>query len=403
MLFSDGYVNVKVASSGPFGSEGSAMGIRSDWPELVGIINKTLATFTDEEKSVIWSRWLPIHYEHGLKRSDILMWVLGVAGGAGVILMLLLRWNQKLLREIAGRKEVENQLRESELKFRSLSQAAFEGIVIAKDGYILEVNEPLARMFGYLPGEMIGKLSTDFVASEDWEKVFNKIKDGTEGTYEIVCVKKDGSVFTAEIHARMFQYQNQQARVSAIRDISARKQAEEEKERFIAELKRLATTDDLTGIRNRKAFFQRLEEEVDRCKRYGHNLSLAMMDLDRFKAINDRYGHPAGDIVLRVFATRISANIRRNDIFGRVGGEEFAVLLPETSLQSAAAMVEKLCRMIEVSDITLPDGQRVDVTVSAGVSSSEGTDVAIDQIIKMADQRLYLAKNRGRNRVVSIE
>ncbi|MEZ4483128.1 MAG: diguanylate cyclase [Syntrophotaleaceae bacterium] len=403
LIQNQGYANVKVASPTPFGSHDNAMGIRSDWPELAGIINKTLATFTPEEKAAIWNRWFSVRYEHGLGNNDVLKWSLLAAGSVGVFLLVVLLWNKRLLGEINMRKTVEARLRESEMKFKSLSEAAFEGIVIAKEGVILEVNESYARMFGYPLAEMIGKKSICFVAPEDRENVHDKIMRGVEGVYEVVCQKKDGSVFPAEIHARMFDYQGQRVRVTAIRDISVRKQAEKEQERFVAELEKLATTDGLTGILNRKAFFRRLEEEVERCKRYGHNLSLAMLDLDRFKTINDQYGHPAGDTVLQTFAARISANIRNNDIFGRIGGEEFAILLPETTLKSATIMIEKLRQMTEVSDITLSDGQRLDITVSAGVATSEDADLDIDQIVKGADRRLYLAKNRGRNCVVSMD
>ncbi|APG28048.1 hypothetical protein A7E78_09490 [Syntrophotalea acetylenivorans] len=401
LIQNKGYANIKVASPSPFGSHDNAMGIRNDWPELVGIINKTLATFTTEEKAAIWNRWLSVRYEHGLKKTDLLKWGLMAGTSVGMILLVVLLWNKKLVGEISVRKEVENRLRESEEKFKRLSQAAFEGILIAKDGFILEVNESLSRMFGYLPDEMVGKRSADFVAPENREKVVANIRNGSDGPYEIDCEKKDGTVFPAEIHARTFEYQGQQVRVAAVRDISSRKQAEQEQQRLLAEMAKLATTDSLTGIRNRKAFFQRLEEEIDRCKRYGHHLSLAMLDLDRFKAVNDRYGHPAGDVVLQTFSARISASIRSNDIFGRIGGEEFAILLPETSLKSAATLIEKLRQMIEVSDISLPDGQKVDITVSSGVSTSEGAGFDIDQIIKVADQRLYQAKNSGRNRVVA--
>lgn len=401
LIQNEGYANIKVASPGPFGSHDNAMGIRDDWPELAGIINKTLATFTSQEKADIWNRWLSIRYEHGLKKIDILKWSLMVGVSVGGILLVVLLWNKKLVGEITVRKEVEDRLRDSEEKFKSLSQAAFEGILIAKDGFILEVNESLSRIFGYTADEMVGKRSIDFVVPEDRERVGTKIMNGSEEPYEIGCEKKDGTVFPAEIHARTFEYQGQPVRVAAVRDISSRKQAEKEQQRLVAELAKLATTDGLTGILSRKAFFQRFEEEIDRCKRYGHHLSLAMLDLDRFKAINDRYGHPAGDVVLQTFAARVSANIRNNDIFGRIGGEEFAILLPETNLKSAAALIEKLRQMIEASDIALSDGQKVDITFSAGTTTSEDAGLDIDTMIKVADQRLYLAKNRGRNRVVA--
>lgn len=401
LIQQEGYTNVKVASPTPFGSHDNAMGMRDDWPELVGIINKTLAAFTPEQKATIWNRWLSVRYEHGLKKTDIVRWGLGAAFFVTAIILGVLLWNNRLIKEIGRRKQTEKRLRESELKFKMLTKAAFEGLVIAKEGLVLEVNEVMARMFGYCPTEMVGKEITEFVVSEEQKKVRQRTLAEDEGAYEVVCLRKDGSSFPAEVHARMFDFQDQRVRVWALRDISVRKQAEEERGRFIAELKKLATIDDLTGIYNRQAFFTRLDEEVERCERYGHNFCLAILDIDRFKKINDRYGHPGGDVVLKTFAAKISASIRTNDIFARIGGEEFALLLPEATLQSATMMLEKLRQAIEQADIALADGQRVRITFSCGVATSTEAGFNIAYLVKRADQRLYLAKSSGRNQVVS--
>ncbi len=173
-----------------------------------------------------------------------------------------------------------------------------------------------------------------------------------------------------------------------------------------AELDRLARTDALTGIANRRAFFDVLGVEFRRSKRYGRQLSVLMLDLDHFKDVNDRWGHPFGDHVLRQMTEVISANVRESDILGRYGGEEFALALPETPESSAIEVGEKLRAAVEAhtfrtDDVPTPGEPPVRLTISIGVATlpvEEDQDEV--ELIGRADQALYEAKRTGRNRVV---
>ena len=173
-----------------------------------------------------------------------------------------------------------------------------------------------------------------------------------------------------------------------------------------AELDRLARTDALTGIANRRAFFDVLGIEFRRSRRYARELSVLMLDLDHFKGVNDRWGHPFGDHVLRQTADVIAANVRESDLLGRYGGEEFALALPETGEQSALAVAEKLRAAIEAHEFrtptTPPAGEpAVRLTISIGVASLPIEDEQDEvELIGRADQALYEAKRTGRNRVV---
>jgi diguanylate cyclase (GGDEF)-like protein len=172
-----------------------------------------------------------------------------------------------------------------------------------------------------------------------------------------------------------------------------------------AELDRLARTDALTGIANRRALFDLLGVEFRRSRRYGRELSVLMVDLDHFKNVNDRWGHPFGDYVLREIAGLISHSVRESDIIGRYGGEEFAVILPETDTERAVVVGEKLRRAAETFEYrhegTPPAGEPpVRITISVGVASlpvEEDQDEI--ELIGRADQALYEAKRTGRNRV----
>jgi diguanylate cyclase (GGDEF)-like protein len=167
-----------------------------------------------------------------------------------------------------------------------------------------------------------------------------------------------------------------------------------------SDLVRAARFDSLTGLYNRGTFLEEFEREVSRCVRGAPAFSLAMFDLDRFKRLNDEFGHPFGDRVLKSFADVLRAGIRKHDTVGRYGGEEFALLMPNTGKETALRVAERLRRDLEARGITV-DGKRIDVTVSGGVSAfgEEGEDW--DALLIAADRALYEAKNAGRNRIVS--
>lgn len=167
-----------------------------------------------------------------------------------------------------------------------------------------------------------------------------------------------------------------------------------------ADLVRSARYDSLTGLYNRGTFLEEFDREVSRCVRGAPAFSLAMFDLDRFKRLNDEFGHPFGDRVLKAFAEVLRAGIRKHDTVGRYGGEEFALLMPNTGKDTALRVAERLRRDLEARGITV-DGRRIDVTVSGGVTTfgEEGEDW--DALLTAADRALYEAKNAGRNRIVS--
>jgi diguanylate cyclase (GGDEF)-like protein len=138
--------------------------------------------------------------------------------------------------------------------------------------------------------------------------------------------------------------------------------------------------------------------EVERATRHHKSLSVAFIDIDRFKPINDTYGHKSGDAVLRQIATLISDNVRASDLFGRYGGEEFMLILPETTPDEAAILAEKLRTLVMQEPLVIADGQRLQVTISAGISGEVGSQLQLDRLVDQADAAMYAAKSLGRNR-----
>ena len=169
-----------------------------------------------------------------------------------------------------------------------------------------------------------------------------------------------------------------------------------EKARLNSDLQRLAITDPLTGLFNRRGLYELGQREVERARRYSRPLSVIMLDIDHFKLVNDRYGHPAGDEVLRVLTDRMKKNVREIDILARYGGEEFVILLPEIDLADARPVAERLRQSIGDYPISTEQGD-ISITISVGVSQTGNAPYEVEALIARADTAMYIAKQQGRN------
>lgn len=160
----------------------------------------------------------------------------------------------------------------------------------------------------------------------------------------------------------------------------------------------LANRDDLTGLVNRRHFLVTAAAELRRARRYGHPVAVAFGDIDSFKRLNDAHGHDAGDVVLRTFASVLAESVRQSDLVCRYGGEEFALLFPESTVEQARILLERFRERVANLAIRLPDGVQVRVTLSIGLADASHREVEV--ALKRADLALYEAKRRGRNQVV---
>jgi diguanylate cyclase (GGDEF)-like protein len=179
--------------------------------------------------------------------------------------------------------------------------------------------------------------------------------------------------------------------MGVIQDITERKKLE-------CQLEQQANTDFLTGCASRRHFLENAGHEVLRIRRYGGELSMLALDLDNFKTVNDQYGHQSGDLVLKKLAEVCRGMLRDVDLVGRLGGEEFAILLPETGGQLAFEVARRLCQAVATAEVPLSVHNSIHFTTSIGVASLLESDVGIETILNRADQALYKAKHEGRNR-----
>jgi len=215
--------------------------------------------------------------------------------------------------------------------------------------------------------------------------------------FAITAILITGGMFWSEVALRRYQEQTRAQR-NAIEAESARLKAEIARRVSLeVDLRVLASTDALTGLINRRAFMDRFSHELLRSQRHGPAPTLLILDIDHFKKINDKHGHPAGDAVLAHLAHLLKSSLRNVDIVARIGGEEFAVVLVETNAEMGQPVIERLLDRIRETTVVLADGTPLHFTASIGSTEILWGDT-IDTAIQRADEALYTAKNSGRNR-----
>lgn len=269
-----------------------------------------------------------------------------------------------------------------------------------KEGRIVRMNQTELGWLGRSLDEVLGKPYTDFL-SEQSQQVFRErfpefARDGYIRDLEMELIKGTGSPMPILISATAIRdaQGNFLASRTTVFDNTEQKMNE-------AQLERLARTDVLTSLSNRRDFYERAQQEMARAKRSGKAFSLMLLDVDFFKKINDQYGHAGGDEVLRRLSRVLSDLLREVDSPARLGGEEFVVLMPETPLEGARLVAERVRAGMEATVVELGDGRLIRFTVSIGLAQWADGEDDIDVPLHRADEALYRAKAGGRNQVCS--
>ncbi len=300
--------------------------------------------------------------------------------------------------DITERRTIEEELRRSAEEIEDLYNHAPCGYQsLDENGLIVRINQTQLEWLGYSREEVVGRLHfADFLTpagEETFRETFPRFKElGYVHGLEFDLLRKDGTVLPVLMSATAVRDTDGRLIMSrsTLFDLTERKKLERE-------LEQQARTDMLTGLNNRRYFFELAEHELARARRYDEPLSALMIDVDHFKEFNDTYGHDVGDVVLRKLSEVCVQTLRESDILGRLGGEEFAILLPETPGAHALDAAERLRATLADAEVQVPTRPVMHFTVSIGVTTRLDADTVVDDLLKRADGALYEAKRAGRD------
>ncbi len=313
-----------------------------------------------------------------------------------------------IVRDINERKETEEIL---ELTQFSIERAGESVLWVGPDAKILYVNNMECRSLGYSREELLGMTVHDIdpnFPKEVWANHWKELKEKGSFTFESLHRKKDGTIFPVEVTVNYLEFRGEEYNVAFVRNITERKKSESERERLHEEiissnkkLKQLALKDPQTGLYNYRYLTEIIEAEFYRARRYGHPISLIMLDIDYFKSINDLYGREFGDSILKQFAAYLKRMVRRYDIVIRYGGEEFIIISPGTDRAKAMMLAQRLLDAIGLYNFG--DKRRViKLKVSIGIASyPEDRIMKASDLISLADKILNKDKEAGGNKVYS--
>ncbi len=303
-------------------------------------------------------------------------------------------------------KQIEVALRASEEKFRYMAENSSDVIWHLDDNFCFTYISPAdERIRGFTRDEVIGtpvwSLLTpegiEYVKLSNAQRLANE-QHGVKGStirYELEQICKNGSWIWTEINVTAHYDQSGELTGyhGVTREISDRKRLEKE-------LEQRATTDELTGIANRRHFLELARNEIQRTLQFKYPLALALIDIDHFKRVNDSYGHAAGDQVLLMWTRLCQNNIRQIDVFARFGGDEFVLLLPETTGEQAYDIMNRICLALRTEPVHLNE-KLISISISSGIASLVSETDTLDMLLERADRALYRAKEAGRNCVVT--
>lgn len=297
--------------------------------------------------------------------------------------------------DMTERSAMEQRLRETDEQFQRMMHT-MQDVFYRTDaeGITRYVCPAVKDVLGFTASEIIGRPAADFYPNPQDRDNLKKaiLEHGFVRDFPGQMQRKDGRIIDISISSTVIlDEEGKYAGIEGIwRDITERRQLERE-------LERLATTDELTGIANRRQILQQLDHAHKRFIRLHHPLVVFILDLDFFKRVNDQYGHVAGDVLLKEFISRVRQQIREIDYLGRLGGEEFLVILDETSQDTAEQIGQRILQAVRQTPFNIAPDVSVNVTVSIGATCASRVDTSITQLLEHADRALYSAKDNGRN------
>ena len=385
--------------------EGRFTYVSPNWTELLGhetseVIGASFADFVHSEDIALCQAFQERIFATGRKQAGIsyrvrhkdgtYRWheangspLLNEQGGVGALL--------GVARDVTEKKGLEEELFQSNERLESFLLELPVAIMIVdyETRNILEINPQAMLMLGYTSEQLVGRKCTDCVCPTAKGRC-PIIDMGMEADQsESEAISASGERIPIQKSAITMDLDNKPVVLECFTDISRMKAMERQ-------LQEMARTDELTGLYNRRYFMEQAGKELARARRYGHPVTMLSFDIDHFKDINDRYGHPEGDEMLCAVSRICRESLREIDTLGRLGGEEFGVLLPECDIEAAGCVAERLRRNVAANVCRFGE-KAVGCTISLGGAQYAGPEEDLDGLMKRTDKALYRAKNSGRN------
>lgn len=390
-----------------------------------------------------WNMWNSDYWQSGGVKLATAIASLTTATVLWRMLPAALKWpspaqlasaNARLREEVVQREQVNAALKEGEALFRGAFECAPIGMALVNpEGSFIRVNPALSEMLGYSEDELLGIHISEVTYEADLEsdlKAAEGLLSGDDSHYRMEkrYVHKSGHIIWTMLAATLVRSEDGRPDyfVAHIVDISERKafeqglnQARQELEDKVHErtrelavanqklqesnqlLNQLAQSDPLSGLANRRSLLEFMAYQLEEARRYRVDWCLIMMDIDYFKQINDRYGHLAGDKVIRAIGEILSSNVRETDLASRYGGDEFVLVFPHARLPQVRVIAEKIYKGVKERIIRCDNGDAFRITCSIGMAEWRPEIISVEQMLELADKALYQAKARGRNAIAS--
>lgn len=312
----------------------------------------------------------------------------------------------RAIRSAVEKHQLKQALKESEELYRTLVQNIQDGVFIVRDDQLIFINPSFYNILD-MSYRTLRQVNFSKLFEKDQQQQVRDLMVRAEetgaSTESGLVIRRMGirdRIFT-ELTLSSCSYQGQPALIGSLKDVTSRILADRKLKETLAEKNRLSITDELTGIFNRRHALDTLDQEIKRSRRYEATLSLIMLDLDKLKEINDNYGHLYGDESLTVVANILMEEIRDTDMAARYGGDEFILILPESSLEQATTLGQRICEKVLSRRIQLDENKYISLSVSIGIAQVQNKCDDLVSLIRRADDNLRSAKSSGRNKVVA--
>lgn len=394
----EGYSNLRISGTTPYGFD-LAIATPKGNEILIGILQKALKSLGKEQIEAIKRKWISVDYTQKVDYT----FVYQILVLFFIIVLVILYWNRKLSAEVHIRKQAESAAKQSEKKFLTLFEdnKIVQLIINPDEGHIIKANQAASRFYGYPISQLINMPLSNINTLDEDEIAYEMLlaRQQKRAYFNFKHRLASGEIRDVEVYSSPVQWGTMTALYSIIHDVTNEEILKKEISKQTQILKHQASHDALTGLLNRREFETRLAQCVKNCNNFSSNCNYIIfaMDLDNFKVVNDTAGHAAGDNALKSISHLISEKVRERDTLARIGGDEYAMILENCSIEDATNIATSIIHSIKSFNFSWEE-QVFRIGISIGITSIyRGLEDTVDDIYNRADAACYQVKKQGRN------